>query len=109
MVGPGAKIPHCKTANFISEMADQFNVAGIGSHDGNSSRVVLIVGRNQLDISEEVFVEIAPGAMQPQTQVDAVSITRLVFANITMTLESAKMLVTTLEQGIAQAETPSQE
>lgn len=107
MLGPGSVIPHVKAENFISEMVDQFNVAGIGSNDGKSSRVILIIGRNQLDITEEVFVEIAPGAMQPQTHMDAVKLKRLVFANLTMTLDSAKALIHTLQQGIDQAEASS--
>lgn len=107
MVGPGSKVPHVKSANFISEMVDQFNVAGISSLDGNGNRVVLIIGRNQIDIKEETFVEISPGAMQPQVEASAITVHKLIFANLSMTVQSAKQLIVALQQGIDQADATS--
>jgi len=85
-------------------MVDQFNVAGTGGDQPGSQRIILIVGRNEINITEETLVEIAPGTLQTQTLPESLVMTRKVFANFTMTLESAQGLVVALQQGIAQAE-----
>lgn len=100
----GTKIKHVKTSNFISEMADQFNVAGTGGETPDSHRIVLIAGRNEIDITEETLVEIAPGKIQAQTLPDGLTVSKKVFANITMTLDAAKQLVAALQQAIDQAD-----
>lgn len=103
MLNIGTKIKHCKSPNFIAEMADQFNVVGTGGDNPGSHRIILIVGRNEIDITEETLIEVAPGKIQAQALADAVVLSKTIFANITMTLESAEALVAALQQGINQA------
>lgn len=103
MLNAGTKIKHSKSQNFIAEMADQFNVVGTGGDNPGSHRIIMIIGRNNIDITEETLIEVAPGKVQAQALPDSVVLSKTIFANITMTLESAEALVVALQQGINQA------
>lgn len=102
MIIEGAKIKHVKSPNFISEMADQFNLAGLQT--GAGGRVAMIIGRDQLDITQETMREIAPGQFQAQTDPEDLIMIRHVIANISIPLESAKALMVALGTAIAQLE-----
>ncbi|CAB5644143.1 hypothetical protein [Pseudomonas asiatica] len=104
MIQGGTKLRHIKADNYITEMVDQFNVAGTGGDQPGSQRIILIAGRNEVEITEETLVEVTPGNLQAQTLPDAMVMTRKVYANLSMTLESAQGLVQALQQAIAQAE-----
>ncbi|MHC8293592.1 hypothetical protein [Pseudomonas sp. LB3P58] len=99
MLVNGSKIPHVKSPNFISEMADSFNVAGLQT--GSGSKISMIISRDQLDVTQETLVQQEIG-FQAQVQDGDLVLTKHVVANITIPLDSAKALVIALQTAIDQ-------
>ena len=88
MLSDGAKVKHIKSPNFISEMADSFNVAGLTTAAG--SRITLVIGRDQLEITQETMIEVPGLGYRSQTLQEDMVLSRLVLANITIPLDAAK-------------------
>ncbi|WP_332847573.1 hypothetical protein [Pseudomonas lactucae] len=97
----GLKIPHVRSENYISEFVDQFNVAGIKTQD--YGKIVVVMGRDEISVKEEEFVSQPDGTFGLRTSDEAVIMTRYIFANISMSIESARRLIDNLEGAIMQA------
>lgn len=105
---PGAKLKHIKSDRFISEVADQVNIAALQGNDG-TTRVALIFARDVVDLLNETFTINPEDSTQPALAIatDDVQPYRLQLANITLTLAGAKRLVAALEQTFSNIENGS--
>lgn len=101
MIKNGLKIPHVRSENYISEYVDQFNVAGIQTQD--YGKIVVVMGRDEISVKEEEFFSQPDGTFGLRTSDEAVIMTRYIFANISMSIESARRLIDNLEGAIIQA------
>lgn len=101
LIADGKTIPHVKSANFVSEYTDQINVAGVQTAD--YGKIVVQFGRDELSVSQEVFVGMPNGSFQLQTRDEDIQMTRYVFANLSMGVNTAKRLVEGLLAAIEQA------
>ncbi|KJK19080.1 hypothetical protein [Pseudomonas sp. 2(2015)] len=95
----GYVIKHTKAINYISEQVDQANIGVMQSSTG-ATKIAMIFSRDIIEISHETLVEVpsVPGGLQPQVQHDALSTSRVQYANLTMTIEAAESLILGLRQ-----------
>ncbi|MQU28246.1 hypothetical protein GHO29_17345 [Pseudomonas helleri] len=96
---PGTKLKHVKSDRFISEVADQVNIAVMQGNDG-TTRLGLIFARDTLDLLNETFIASPENPNQIALSItpDDVQPFRLQLANLTLSLDAAKRLHMALQR-----------
>jgi len=95
----GHRIEHKKAPNFIREPVESVNIGLMNSSDGGA-KISLTFSRDEMDITHEVLVASAanPENLIPLVPTEALSTYRLEFANLTLSIATAKNLAAGLEQ-----------
>ncbi|WGK60539.1 hypothetical protein QAO71_10585 [Halopseudomonas sp. SMJS2] len=110
MIENGKRLEHKKSENHINEFVDSFNILNSTVNQGSGrplSHVVIMAARMQASLTGETFMETSPGHFSLQAAVDDVVMEKVVFANLTCTLDVAKQLVAALNKSIAESEKAS--
>lgn len=95
----GSKLQHVKATNFIEESVDGVNIMAVGTSNGEH-KITMLFSRNSVEVSHETFVDRGDGHFEFRTEPDAVKMSKLVFANLTMSHAAAQGLVTALQRAL---------
>ena len=99
MFEKGSTLTLNKAANFIEESVDGVNIVAVGTSTGEH-KITMIFSRNSVDLSHETLVDLGDGRMEFKTESDAVTLSKLVFANLTMSHAAAQGLVDALQKAL---------
>lgn len=101
----GHIIEHRPSPTFIRETVENVNIGTMTSSSGKS-KISVFFTRDELDISHETLVnsKLNPEKLNPVVPEDAVKSIRLQVACLTMSVDTAKSLVRSLERSLKELE-----
>lgn len=107
MIEDGKRLEHVKSPNHISEVIDSFNILNSLVNHGPgkpSAQVVILAARMHASLTGETFRQNSENNFSLQADGNDVKMEKVIYANLTCSLDVARQLVEALNKSISDAE-----